>query len=293
MKYTVYVFFVLFCNGVFSQSTLPDGFQYINEEIPSIKMELKYATKENFTGTFVAGYYTNKGVVTTQTIQALKKVQKELKKQKLALIIYDAYRPQKAVNHFVKWAKATGDTLMKKEYYPNVAKKNLFKKGYIASHSRHSSGSTIDLSIISLKTNKPLDMGSPYDFFGEKSIYSLEMGYFFQNMNITIDKGCSGFNFWMMSFVLSAFILIQLFGKWWKKLSLILLSFCLTYLVTIVVNFSRIVIAIFLQKTPFSFLHGKQIHLLEGGMIYLTTLVLIYLFLTNYILPVYEKSIES
>jgi len=130
-------------------------------------------------------------------------------------------------------------------------------------------------------------------FFGEKSIYSLEMGYFFQNMNITIDKGCSGFNFWMMSFVLSAFILIQLFGKWWKKLSLILLSFCLTYLVTIVVNFSRIVIAIFLQKTPFSFLHGKQIHLLEGGMIYLTTLVLIYLFLTNYILPVYEKSIES
>jgi len=169
MKYTVYVFFALFCNGVFSQSALPKGFQYIKEEIPSIKIELKYATKENFIGAFVSGYYANKGIVTTQTIQALKKVQKELKKQKLALIIYDAYRPQKAVNHFVKWAKATGDTLMKKEYYPNVAKKNLFKKGYIASHSRHSSGSTVDVSIISLKTNKPLDMGSPYDFFGEKS----------------------------------------------------------------------------------------------------------------------------
>ncbi len=130
-------------------------------------------------------------------------------------------------------------------------------------------------------------------FIGEKAVYSLEMGYFFQNLNITIDKGCAGFNFWMMSFVLSGFMFMQIFEKWWQKLSSIIFAFFLSYIITLLVNFSRIVIAIFLQKTPFPFLHGKQIHLLEGGMIYLTTLVLIYLFLNKYKLPVYENSSES
>lgn len=170
MKFSISIFVFLLCNLAYSQKeNLPKGFKYIKHEIPSIKMELKYVTKDNFVGTFVAGYYTNKGILTTQAVKALKKVQKELIKKDLSLIIYDAYRPQKAVNHFVRWAKSISDTLTKQKYYPNVAKKNLFKKGYIASHSRHSSGSTVDLSIISLKTGKALDMGSMYDYFGKKS----------------------------------------------------------------------------------------------------------------------------
>ena len=98
-------------------------------------------------------------------------MQHELNKQHLGLKIYDAYRPQKAVNHFARWAKKLNDTLKKNEYYPNVKKKNLFKEEYIAYRSGHSRGSTVDLTIIDLSTpeKKELDMGSSYDFFGHES----------------------------------------------------------------------------------------------------------------------------
>ena len=151
------------------QQQLPKGFAYVNNAIPSIKIELRYATKHNFIGKPIDGYYANKAIASIETINALKKVQADLDKLNLSLIIYDAYRPQKAVNNFVKWAKNLKDTLMKSEFYPKVAKKNLFRNGYIASHSRHSSGSTVDVSIYSNTYKVPLDMGSPYDFFGKQS----------------------------------------------------------------------------------------------------------------------------
>ncbi len=91
-------------------------------------------------------------------------IQTILLKKGLSLKIFDAYRPQQAVDHFVKWAKVLNDTLMKKEYYPEVPKSELFKRGYIASKSGHTRGSTVDLTIIDIKTGKELDMGSPYDF---------------------------------------------------------------------------------------------------------------------------------
>ena len=96
-------------------------------------------------------------------------MQAELAKQNLSIKIYDAYRPQRAVNHFVRWAKVVNDTLMKKQFYPRVDKKNLFRDGYIASKSRHSSGSTLDVTLVNLKTGEVLDMGSTYDFFGSES----------------------------------------------------------------------------------------------------------------------------
>jgi D-alanyl-D-alanine dipeptidase len=87
----------------------------------------------------------------------------------LCLKVYDGYRPQRSVNHFIRWAKDLNDTINKSEFYPNVAKRNLFKEEYIASRSGHSRGSTVDLTIIDGNTGKPLDMGSPYDFFGKQS----------------------------------------------------------------------------------------------------------------------------
>jgi D-alanyl-D-alanine dipeptidase len=99
----------------------------------------------------------------------LKLVQQNLIKQGYSLKIFDSYRPQQAVNHFVRWAKVLSDTLMKREYYPKVPKRELFKRGFIASKSGHTRGSTIDLTIVDIKTNKEIDMGSAYDFFGEKS----------------------------------------------------------------------------------------------------------------------------
>ena len=102
-------------------------------------------------------------------MNALVKVQKELKAFGFGLKVFDAYRPQKAVDHFVRWGKALADVKMKNEYYPTVEKRNLFKEGYIAKHSGHSRGSTVDLTLIDLKSRAELDMGSAFDFFGKRS----------------------------------------------------------------------------------------------------------------------------
>lgn len=167
MKWIFYLL-LLFSFKIQSQ-TLPKGFSYVNAIEPTIQKELRYCTNNNFIGTSINGYEESKLITTTQTAKALKKVQNELLKKGFSLKIFDAYRPQTAVNHFVKWARVINDTLMKQQYYPNVNKRNLFKEGYIASKSGHSRGSTVDLTIIDLKTNKELDMGSPYDFFGTPS----------------------------------------------------------------------------------------------------------------------------
>jgi len=100
---------------------------------------------------------------------AVKKVQKALNKKGLGLKFYDGYRPQRSVNHFAAWALDVNDTLMKQQYYPNVAKKNLFNQGYIAHKSGHTRGSTLDITLIDLKTGIELDMGTPYDYFGPES----------------------------------------------------------------------------------------------------------------------------
>ena len=108
-------------------------------------------------------------IVTKKTAYALKKVQQILLKKGLSLKIFDAYRPQQSVDHFVRWGKVLNDTLMKKKYYPDVPKSKLFEQGYIALKSGHSRGSTVDLTIVQRTSGKELDMGSIYDFFGEES----------------------------------------------------------------------------------------------------------------------------
>ncbi len=161
---------MLFCHTAYAQK-LPNGFVYIKEIIPSIELELRYFGHHNFIGKPIDGYSQEKGIVTEKTAKALKSIQQNLIKQGLGLKIYDAYRPQKAVNHFARWAKNLNDTLKKYEYYPNVKKADLFKEDYIAYRSGHSRGSTVDLTIIdlSISEKKELDMGSSYDFFGPES----------------------------------------------------------------------------------------------------------------------------
>ena len=160
---------LLLTSIIFKAQDLPKGFVYLEDIAPSIKVELRYLSNNNFIGKPIEGYKSNCVIITKETAVLLKKIQQELLKKELSLKIFDAYRPQQAVNHFVKWARVLNDTLMKKEYYPNVAKSTLFKKGYIASKSGHSRGSTVDLTIVNTKINKELNMGSPYDFFGIKS----------------------------------------------------------------------------------------------------------------------------
>jgi len=167
MKFFSTLFLLLISFLSFAQ--LPDGFTYVKAVIHDLDVELRYNTSNNFVGKRVDGYHSNKLILTKQTAEALKLVQEELQNKNLCLKVYDGYRPQQAVNHFVRWAKVWSDTINKSVFYPKVKKRNLFKAGYIASKSGHSRGSTIDLTIIDGNTGKPLDMGSPYDFFGQES----------------------------------------------------------------------------------------------------------------------------
>lgn len=152
-----------------SSNELPKGFVYVADEIPSIEIELRYFGTNNFVGAKVDGYEAEKCILSAKATKALKKVQAALQKKGLGIKIFDAYRPQRAVDHFRRWARDLKDTLTKQQFYPDVAKKDLFRLEYIATKSRHSSGSTVDITLIDLKTKKELDMGSSYDFFGKIS----------------------------------------------------------------------------------------------------------------------------
>ena len=162
------IFLFLLIAEVVSQHK-PDDFVYLLDLEPSIKIELRYFSNNNFIGQPIDGYHRSTIIVSKPTALALQKVQNDLEKKGLGLKIFDAYRPQQAVNHFVRWAKVLNDTLMKQSYYPDVPKSELFKRGYIASKSGHSRGSTVDLTLIALDSGNELDMGSPYDFFGLQS----------------------------------------------------------------------------------------------------------------------------
>ncbi len=133
---------------------------------------MRYYGSDNFIGKRIDGYHNPKSFHTKEAAYALNKVQLELNKKGLSLKIFDSYRPQRAVNHFIRWAKVLEDTIMKRQYYPNVKKKDLFDLGYIAERSGHSRGSTVDLTIIELINGAELDMGSSFDFFGRKSHHS-------------------------------------------------------------------------------------------------------------------------
>lgn len=152
-----------------SAQTLAKGFTYLSSIDSSIQLELRYITNDNFLGTPVDGYEKDTCIITLPAAKALKEVQSKLSKFGLSLKVFDAYRPQQAVDHFVRWAKVMNDTLRKKNYYPDIDKKDLFRLGYIASRSGHTRGSSVDLTIIDVKTGEELDMGSPFDFFGAAS----------------------------------------------------------------------------------------------------------------------------
>ncbi|MDC0325644.1 M15 family metallopeptidase [bacterium] len=151
----------------------PESFVVIDQHIPGIKIQLSYSSDSNFTGKIVSGYENGKCWITREAAEAIGKVQKELQSMGLSLLIFDAFRPQKAVDSFVDWAKdSTTSRNEKLQYFPNIEKSELFTKGYIADKSGHTRGSTVDLTICAIdQTGKPvsLDMGTPFDFFGEEA----------------------------------------------------------------------------------------------------------------------------
>ena len=149
--------------------TLPEDFVLVGEAIPDALLDIRYCTTYNFVGARIDGYEAPVAVLTKEAADALKLVSDDMKQQGLRLVIYDAYRPQQAVDHFVRWAEDIADTRMKSVFYPDVDKADLFEKGFIARRSGHSRGSTVDLTLLDEKSGTLLDMGGPFDFFGELS----------------------------------------------------------------------------------------------------------------------------
>ncbi len=129
---------------------IPDGFVDIQKVIPEIVLDIRYYSVHNFVGERVDGYLAPKCFLTKEAAEALSKVQKDMEPFSLSLKIYDCYRPQRAVNHFARWATEIENTKTMKEFYPTVDKRNLFRDGYIADKSGHRRGSTLDLTIVPL-----------------------------------------------------------------------------------------------------------------------------------------------
>lgn len=145
---------------------LPDGFVDIRWLIPDAVLDIRYFGTNNFVGRPIDGYEAPVCILTLEAALALQRVQKSLEPFGLGIKIFDCYRPQRAVDHFVRWAADPDDTLRKADFYPEVDKSRLFELGYIAERSGHTRGSTVDLTLIDKATGEELDMGSPFDFFG-------------------------------------------------------------------------------------------------------------------------------
>jgi D-alanyl-D-alanine dipeptidase len=133
---------------------------------------MRYASPDNFVGAPIDGYEKARCLLTVPAAEALALVQEDLAAQGYGLRVFDCYRPQRAVDHFVRWSRDPTDTRTRDRYYPGMEKSELLENGYIATLSGHSRGSTVDLTVVVLDDEgpgTPLDMGTPFDFFDPRS----------------------------------------------------------------------------------------------------------------------------
>lgn len=155
--------------------TTPPSFVDAATVIADLVVDMRYFGIRNFVGSRVDGYEAPVCLLTRQAASALAAVQRDLRPRGLGLKVFDCYRPARGVRHFVRWARDP-DNSTKAEFYPHVAKINLFREGYISSRSGHSRGSTVDLTLVSLPGNEELDMGTPFDFLSPQSGVSGNVG---------------------------------------------------------------------------------------------------------------------
>ena len=151
-------------------------FVLLADVCPDIIQEIRYYTTYNFVGERIPGYERPVAYLTRQAADSLKLVCDDLKEQGYRLKVFDAYRPQMAVDFFVRWGSDLEDQRMKDYFYPDCPKSELFRRGYIAHKSGHTRGSTLDLTLFDMKTEREVDMGGTYDFLGETSHYNYSRG---------------------------------------------------------------------------------------------------------------------
>ena len=145
------------------------GFVLVTDVIPDAILEIRYYSTFNFVGTRIDAYEAPVAYLTREAAYALRNAADALEARGYRIKIYDAYRPQSAVDHFKRWSEDQTATEMKPYFYPDVDKSTLFARGYISECSGHSRGAAVDLTLVDMKTGEELDMGSTFDYFGEIS----------------------------------------------------------------------------------------------------------------------------
>ena len=145
------------------------GFVFLDEILHGVRWDAKYATWDNFTGKPVAGYEVNRIAGTHALALALLEAQKQAADLGYGLLLWDGYRPKRAVDCFLRWSEQPEDNLTKERYYPNIERNEMVSKGYGASQSSHSRGSAIDLTLYYLDTGALVPMGGSFDFMDERS----------------------------------------------------------------------------------------------------------------------------
>ena len=167
-------------------------FVTLTDVIPDAILEIRYFGTYNFVGARVDGYLAPTALLTRQAADSLRAVSDDVKALGYRLKIYDAYRPQMAVDHFVRWAEDLNDTLLRAYFSPDVPKDELFEREYIMAHSGHTRGSTLDLTLFDMNTEKELDMGGTFDWFGHESHPDFggnpETGEYVPNDSITAEQ---------------------------------------------------------------------------------------------------------
>ncbi|MDR3281342.1 MAG: L,D-transpeptidase family protein [Synergistaceae bacterium] len=141
----------------------------VTDVIPDAVLDIRYAGENNFVGEPIDGYRAPVAILSLEAALSLRNAADSLRRQGYAIKIFDAYRPASAVAHFVRWGRDLSDLRKKSLFYPDTDKSLLFKKGYIATRSGHSRGGTVDLTIVRTATGEEVDMGSPFDYFGDIS----------------------------------------------------------------------------------------------------------------------------
>ena len=152
-----------------AQAPLPPGFVDAAAVVDGLVVDMRYFGDNNFVGQRIDGYERPRCLLSVPAANALAVIERDLAANGLGLKVFDCYRPQRAVAHFVRWAQRIDDLKHKREFYPDVDKRDLFKDGYISDRSGHSRGSTLDLTLVRRADGRELDMGSPFDFFSPKS----------------------------------------------------------------------------------------------------------------------------
>ena len=147
----------------------PSGFVLLSDVVPGMVQEIRYFSTYNFIGDRIDGYEEPCALATIEAARALKNAANEFNVMGYRIKVFDAYRPAAAVKHFALWGLEDQDIRMKPYFYPDEVKQDLFIKGYVSTKSSHSRGSAIDLTLLDMATGKELDMGSPFDFFGDVS----------------------------------------------------------------------------------------------------------------------------